>query len=263
MDAAVWWLRGALVSYAAGSLLAFVPWRRGGAPPSRPIAPWCAGLGALLHSVALLQTGWTLGRCPLGTLPEVLSVLAWAFTLAALWVWWRSRLDVVLAIEQPLAFFVLLLSQVLPRESFLAGAAPSPAFVRFHLTVILFGVAALSITFAASILYLAVDRALKAKRPIAAFRRLPSLEACDLLAYRSLAVAFALLTLGILSGAVINDAMTGAPWTWRREETLAILAWILLGAIVLARLGWGWRGRRASILMVLGFGLILLRMLGF
>jgi ABC-type uncharacterized transport system permease subunit len=262
MDAAVWWLRGALVSYAAGSLLGLVPWRRGGGPPARPLAPWCAGIGALLHSAALLQTGWSLGRCPLATLPEVLSALAWAFTLAALLVWWRVRLDAVLAIELPIAFSVLLLSRILPRDAFASAAGPPAAFVRFHLTVILFGVAALSITFAASVLYLAVDRALKAKRPIAAFRRLPSLEACDRLAYRSLGVAFALLTLGILSGAVINDAETGAPWTWRPEETLAILAWLLLGTLVLARLGWGWRGRRASLLMVLGFGLVLLRMLG-
>ena len=262
MDAAVWWLRGALVSYAAGSLLAFVPWRRGEGAVSRRLAPWCAALGALLHTVAILRTGWTLDRCPLGTLPEVLSVLGWAFTLASLLVWWRLRLAIVPAITLPVAFAVLLLSQVLPPDTFLAGSHPPVAFVRFHLTVILFGVAALSITFAASILYLAVDRALKAKRPIGAFTRLPSLEACDRLAYRSLGVAFTLLTLGILSGVLINDAETGAPWTWRPEETLAILAWILLGAIGLARIGWGWRGRRASILMVLGFGLILLRMLG-
>ena len=262
MDAAVWWLRGALLAYAAGPFLSFVPWRRGGAGPSRKLAPWCAALGALLHSAALLQTGWTLGRCPLGTVPEVLSALAWALTLAALLVWWRTRLDIVLAIELPIALLVLLLAVLLPSGHFMKGAAPV-AFVRFHLTVILFGVAALSITFAASLLYLAVDRALKTKRPIGAFQRLPSLEACDRLAYRSLAVAFGLLTLGILSGAVINDAETGAPWTWRREETLAILAWILLGAIVLARLGWGWRGRRVSLLLVLGFGLLILRMLGF
>jgi ABC-type uncharacterized transport system permease subunit len=261
MDAAVWWLRGALVAYATGSLLAFVSWRRGMATPSRSLAPWCAGFGVLLHSIALLQTGWTLGRCPLGTLPEVLSALAWALTLASLWVWFRSRLDIVLAIELPIAVLVLLLALVLPRGHLMTGTAPV-AFVRFHLTVILFGVAALSVTFAASLVYLAIDRALKAKRPLGAFRRLPSLEACDRLAYRSLTVAFALLTLGILSGAVINDAATGAPWTWRREETLAILAWVLLGAIVLARFGWGWRGRRASLLMVLGFGLLLLRMLG-
>src|SRR5262245_26181914 len=182
MDAAVWWLRGALAAYAAGSLLAFVPWRRGRAAPPRPLAPWCAGLGALLHSVAVLQTGWTLQRCPLGTLPEVLSVLAWALTLAALWVWWRTRLDVVLAIELPIAFSVLLLSQALPHDALLGANGPPETFVRFHLTVILFGVAALSITFVASVLYLVVDRALKTKRPIAAFRRLPPLEACDRLA---------------------------------------------------------------------------------
>jgi ABC-type uncharacterized transport system permease subunit len=202
------------------------------------------------------------GRCPLATLPEVLSALAWALTLAAVLVWWRTRLDGVLSVELPVAACVLLLSEVLPRGVLPAGGTLPASYLRFHLTVILFGVAALSITFAASLLYLVVDRALKTKRPIAAFRRLPSLEACDRLAYRSLAVAFVLLTLGILSGAVINNLETGAPWTWRREETLAILSWLLLGTLILARLGWGWRGRRASLLMVLGFGLVLLRMLG-
>ncbi|HEV8200009.1 MAG TPA: cytochrome c biogenesis protein CcsA [Candidatus Polarisedimenticolia bacterium] len=261
MDAAFLLLRGALVSYAAGSLAAIVPWRRGGKGPSR-LAPGLAGLGAALHTGALFATSAAVGRCPLVTLPEVLSALAWMLTLAALLVWWRSRLDAVLAIELPVAALVLLLAAVLPPAALPPGAGLPPSFLRFHLTVILFGVTALSITFAASLMYLVVDRALKAKRPIAAFRRLPSLAACDRLAYRSLGVAFGLLTLGILSGAVINGLETGRPWTWRPEETLAILAWALLGTIVLARLGWGWRGRRASLLMVIGFCLVLLRMLG-
>lgn len=261
MESAVLLLRGALVSYAAGSLFALVPRRSRGASAT-PFAAWCAAFGALLHTAAIVRSGIAAGRCPLATLPEVLSALAWSLTLAALLVFWRSRLDVVLAIELPVASIVLLLAEVLPHEALPAGGTPPVSFLRFHLTVILFGVAALSITFAASLMYLLMDRALKAKRPIAAFRRLPSLEACDRLAYRSLGVAFGLLTLGILSGVVINDFETGAPWTWRPEETLAILAWLLLGVLVVARLGWGWRGRRASLLMVLGFGLVLLRMLG-
>ena len=216
MESAALLLRGALVSYAAGSLVALVPWRRGGTSP--PLAAWCAGIGALLHSAALFRAGVATGRCPLATLPEVLSALAWALTLAAVLVWWRTRLDGVLSVELPVASVVLLLSEVLPRGVLPAGGTPPASYLRFHLTVILFGVAALSITFAASLLYLVVDRALKTKRPIAAFRRLPSLEACDRLAYRSLAVAFVLLTLGIVSGAVINNLETGAPWTWRREE---------------------------------------------
>jgi ABC-type uncharacterized transport system permease subunit len=261
MDAAVLLLRGALVSYTAGSLAAIVAWRRGGTSSPR-LAPACAAVGALLHTGGLFAAGAAAGRCPLVTLPEVLSALGWALTLAALLVWWRSRLDAVMAIELPVAALVLLLGEVLPPAALPPGVRPPQAFLSFHLTAILFGVAALSITFAASLLYLVVDRALKAKRPIAAFRRLPSLAACDRLAYRSLGVAFGLLTLGIISGAVINGLETGHPWTWRPDETLAILAWILLGVLVLARLGWGWRGRRASLLMVIGFCLVLLRMLG-
>ena len=35
-----------------------------------------------------------------------------------------------------------------------------------------------------------------------------------------------------------NDAVTLAG-----RETLAVLSWLTLGAVVVARLGWGWRGR--------------------
>ena len=43
---------------------------------------------------------------------------------------------------------------------------------------------------------------------------------------------------------------------------MGIIAWIILGIVVIARLGWGWRGRRAALLTILGFGLVFLRLLG-
>jgi len=43
----------------------------------------------------------------------------------------------------------------------------------------------------------------------------------------------------------------------------AIIAWIILAVVMIARLGWGWRGRNAALLTIIAFSAVLLRMLGF
>ncbi|MGH2670015.1 MAG: cytochrome c biogenesis protein CcsA, partial [bacterium] len=118
------------------------------------------------------------------------------------------------------------------------------------------------VSFAASLAYLLVDRALKAKRPARFVTRLPSLERCDSVGRISLLWAYPLLTLGIVTGAVASAASRHTFWAWQPNETLAVLAWAILGVVVLARLGWGWRGRSSAILTIVGISSLLLRMLG-
>lgn len=258
---ALFLLRAALLFYAAGFVTAFRPiageGRRG-----IWLTPWLAGAGALFHTLSLFALGWGLKRCPLGTLPEVLSALAWASVIIYLAVWWRYRVEVLHVIVLPLSIIVLFISKVMPGEVLPVPEHLRPSILRFHLGSIVLGVAALFITFAASLLYLIVDRALKAKRPVQFFRTLPSLDGCDRIGRLSLMWAFPLLTLGIVTGAIYTESLTGSPWTWQPRETLAILSWIILGIVVVARIGWGWRGRRAAYLTLLGFGMVFLRMLG-
>ena len=254
-------LRGTLLFYALALVNTFVPVLAGSRRSAR-LTPWFAASGALLHTGALIALGVALGRCPLATLPEVLSILAWTTALVYLILVWRFRLEVLHAIILPVIVTVLLVSFLLPE-----GVAPmagriSPSLLRVHITVIVLGVAALCITFAASLVYVLVDRALKAKRPARFFLALPSLERCDSICRTSLLWAFPLLTLGIITGSIVSVALTGHYWSGRSREGLAILAWVILAGVVVARLGWGWRGRKAAILTILGFAAVFLRMLG-
>ncbi|HEU4403017.1 MAG TPA: cytochrome c biogenesis protein CcsA [Candidatus Polarisedimenticolia bacterium] len=261
MDESLILLRVALLLYVLAFINTFVPVLFG---RRRTVAatPWIAGLGALAHTGALVSLGLALDRCPLATLPEVLSVLAWTTVLVYLVIAWRYRLEVLHAIILPLVLVVLFASDVLPSEVLPVTEPLRPSLLRFHLTVIVFGFAALCITFAASLVYVLVDRALKAKRPARFFLALPSLEGCERIGRVSLLWAFPLLTLGIVTGAVVSASRTGHFWTWQPKETLAVLSWVILGAVVAARLGWGWRGRKAAILTILGFAAVFLRMLG-
>jgi len=254
-------LRGALLVYALALVNTFVPVLSGSRRSAR-LTPLLAASGALLHSGALIALGVSLGRCPLGTLPEVLSVLAWTLALVYLVLVWRFRLEVLHAIILPVILLVLFVSLLLPGGVVPMTGPIRPSLLRVHITVIVLGVAALCITFAASLVYVLVDRALKAKRPARFFLALPSLERCDSICRTSLYWAFSLLTLGIITGSIVSATLTGHYWSFRSREGLAILAWIILAGVVVARLGWGWRGRKPAILTILGFAAVFLRMLG-
>lgn len=261
MQAALVLMRAALVAYAAGFVAALAAVVKEGTPAAR-WTPRFAAAGALFHTAGMVALGWGLGRCPLGTLPEVLGALSWAAVVTYLVVWWRYRVEVLHLVVLPLAIIVLMVAKLLPDTLIPIGPALEASMLRLHLGAIVLGVGALFVTFAASLLYLIVDRALKNKRPARYFRALPSLAGCDRMGRLSLLWAFPLLTFGIVTGAIVNDAKYGTPWAWRANETLAILAWLLLAVVVVARLGWGWRGRKPALLTLLGFGLVFLRMFG-
>jgi ABC-type uncharacterized transport system permease subunit len=254
-------LRTAAVAYCLGFLTTLAPLlsaRRG----TVRLTPWLAGFGALAHTGAILAMGYQLGRCPLATIPEVLSALAWAAALIYLAAWVRYHLDVLHIIILPLIVVLLFISNIMPPNLIPLAEQVRPTLLRFHLTVIILGVAALFITFSASLVFVLVDRALKAKRPARFFLALPSLERCDRVGQLSLSWAFPLLTLGIMTGAIVKAAETGSLWSWEPKETLSVIAWGILAVVLVARLGWGWRGRKAAILTIVGFMAVFLRMLG-
>jgi ABC-type uncharacterized transport system permease subunit len=262
LNAAVILLRAALLLYAAGFLTALYAVFREGSRVDR-LTPWIATSGAACHTAGMLALAAGLGRCPLGSLPEVLAMFAWASILIYLAVFWRFRLPVLHLVVLPLALIVLLVSDILPGTLFPVGASLEQSVLHLHLGVIVLGVGALTLAFAASVAYLLVDAALKGKKPSRSIRALPSLSACDRLGRLALLVALPLLTFGILTGAVVNASMYGHAWPSQPREALALVAWLLLAVVVVAREGWGWRGRKSALVTVTGFSLLLLRMLWF
>ena len=261
MDWSLILLRVALAFYCLGFLNSFLPVL--GRIKTQRLTPWLAGAGWGAHTLALVELGAALKRCPLGTVPEVLSALAWSTILVYLVVFWRYRIEVLHVVILPLVLVVMFVSNLLPQDVIPVTATLRPSIRRFHLTVIIFAMAALSITFAASVAYVLLDRALKSKRPGRFFIKLPSLESCDTVGQISLLWAFPLMTLGIITGAMYSVSIKHTYWAWQPQETLAVISWILLGIVVVARLGWGWRGRNAALLTMVAFSVVLVRILGF
>jgi cytochrome c-type biogenesis protein CcsB len=99
----------------------------------------------------------------------------------------------------------------------------------------------------------------KRDRVIAA---MPALQTIDGLLYRTVGVAFPLLTLLLITGAVWANESWGRYWGWDPKEVGALVAWIAYAGFLHTRVSHGWRGRRSAYFALLGFALVIFTWLG-
>jgi ABC-type transport system involved in cytochrome c biogenesis permease subunit len=83
----------------------------------------------------------------------------------------------------------------------------------------------------------------------------------DELTYRSIAIGFVLLALGIITGAVWAHYAWGAYWSWDPKETWALITWLIY-ALYLHLRAIGWRKKRSAWLAIIGFFAVIFTYLG-
>lgn len=91
---------------------------------------------------------------------------------------------------------------------------------------------------------------------------LPSIKTLDSLLYRTVGVAFPLLSLLLITGAVWANESWGRYWGWDSKEVGALVAWMAYAGFLHTRIAHGWRGRRSAYFALLGFALVIFTWLG-
>jgi cytochrome c-type biogenesis protein CcsB len=91
---------------------------------------------------------------------------------------------------------------------------------------------------------------------------LPDKNTLDSLLYRTVGVAFPLLTLLLITGAVWANESWGRYWGWDSKEVGALVAWMAYAGFLHTRIAHGWRGRRSAYFALLGFALVIFTWLG-
>ena len=93
-------------------------------------------------------------------------------------------------------------------------------------------------------------------------RLLPSAEALDRITYKTICIAFPLLTLMIAAGAYWANRTWGSYWSWDPKETWAAITWLVYAGYLHMRVTRGWRGRRAAYFAILGFVVVMFTFFG-
>ena len=93
-------------------------------------------------------------------------------------------------------------------------------------------------------------------------RLLPNADNLDRITYKTIGLAFPLLTLMIAAGAYWANQTWGSYWSWDPKETWAAITWLVYAGYLHMRVTRGWRGRRAAYFAILGFAVVMFTFFG-
>ncbi|PYM19906.1 MAG: c-type cytochrome biogenesis protein CcsB [Candidatus Rokuibacteriota bacterium] len=209
-----------------------------------------------VHTVALIVRAVELGAPPLGSLLDAISVAVWVIVLVEVMIEQRSGLRVLSAFVLPIVV-LLSLKTTTSRPANLAPVLAS-AWIWIHIALAMVGFAAFVFNFVGAIMYLLQERQLKGKRPGAFYYRLPALETLDRLTFRTLALGFPFLTVGLLLGAIWARTAWGSALTFDPLAFFSLVAWIIYAGTLAGRAAAGWHGRRAAYFAIVGFAALVL-----
>ena len=212
-------------------------------------------LGFAFHTAALALRWNEAGYFPAVGVRDAASLLAWAIVLVFLLVHATTRVEAASLFAYPFVFALVFVAN-LSAGSERADPVLQSLYLPVHVVLAVFGYGALFAAFTMGALYLLQEHELLARSPRRFYYLIPSLERSDTIGGRSVAGGFGFLTLAIATGFLWNHSLLGRYWTGDPKEWAALVAWAIYVTIVVARWRWGWGGRRAAWLQVVGFTVV-------
>jgi len=196
------------------------------------------------------------GHAPLSNLYESLIFFAWAMGLALILARFKFHADIVVLLGLPLVFITMASTFLLDPSIKPLIPALQSNWLAAHVITCFLGYAGFAVSFVAAMLLLIT----RGSKGLVSY--LPSAQILDEIVYRSVAVGFPLLTVGIITGAAWADYAWGSYWSWDPKETWSLITWLVYSAFLHARLARGWSGTRAALLSVCGFAAVLFTYFG-
>jgi cytochrome c-type biogenesis protein CcsB len=221
-----------------------------------------AAIGFINHTISILYRYILAGHLPITSPHEAASFFAWSIMLVYFVIEMRYRPGLLGSFIMPLVFLMMLAAALLSRDIKPLSPTLQSYWLGIHTLFAFTANAAFSLACVTGIMYLVQEHYLKSKHLGDLFSRLPDIQKLDYINYRLIIIGFPLLTLAIFSGAMWADSVWGSYWRWDAREVWALITWFIYAIILHSRLVAGWRGRRASILSIVGFVTILLAFFG-
>lgn len=221
------------------------------------LSPLILLAGFIIHSAALGVHFFQSGYPAVTQFREALSFYSWLMVALYLLVQLKYRLTVLGSFIAPLAFLVTLAAFAFGTGSGELPPALKTYWLPLHVTLAFLGNAVFALAFGISLMYLVQEYQLKNKKKTVLYQRFPSLETLDRLNYVFLIWGFPLMTLGIITGSLWAGIHWGNYWSWEPRQIFSGITWLLYGALLQGRITAGWRGRKAALLTIVGFAVVL------
>ena len=240
-------------------------------PPSRlvRIALLLTTAGLALHLTGVVTRGLAVHRVPWGDMYEFVISVSCVAVLFFLGLMIKYRpYHLGLFFMAPIVIIMGLAQTVIYTPAGPLVPALNSYWLAIHVTAMTLASGTFMVGAVLAVVYLFAERHTRrvaaglSSRYGEVFRLLPSAERLDQIAYRTVVFAFPIWTFGIMAGAIWADEAWGRYWGWDPTETWAFITWVVYACFLHARVTAGWRGRRAAIIQLVGFGCLLFNLLG-
>ncbi len=223
---------------------------------------WILVTGFLFHTIFLGYRYYLLGVAPILDLKSALSFFAWSIIAVYLIIQSRFKLMVLGSFVAPFAAFLMIISSAMPWTEVIVKPVFKSLWLTIHVGTVFIGDALLAIAFLAAIMYLIQEYQIKQKRLGAIYSRLPSLATLDRINYYSIIYGFPFLTVGMITGSVYAQYALGRYWQWDPKEAWSLISWLFYAALLHQRIAVGWQGRRAAIMAIVCFSVLVFTFVG-
>lgn len=248
------------------------------------IAFTLAAFGFAFQTFALGIRWLYAGHPPWINTYEIMSFFTWVIVGAYLII--NAKLDykVFGVIVAPFAFILMGFASLQPKNPEPFVPALQSVWLLIHVPITMFAYCGFVISFTASILYLfkekeilsintpdnlrssnnqaigergTISTSAKTLKIFSGF----TLAQLDDLSYKGIALAFPLLTIGIITGAIWADRAWGSYWSWDPKETWSLITWLIFLIYLHARTS-DWSARISAYISVFGFLSVIFTFLG-
>lgn len=255
------WFLIAVVLYGISALHTIFLWKRGFRKHNH-ITYVLLLLGCAAHTVAMLQRGFSLSRCPAHNLYEATAFFMWTIVAAYLVLGLWGRVRFLGAFASPVLFAVGVFALMPPLDRH-HGTTPdmSVPMVTVHGALVLLSYGAFGLGAVAGAMYLTQERNLKFNKLQAIFSLLPSIQRLEASMSWCLLTGLILLTAGLATSRGIKRP-EGVSYLSDPKVLWSIVVWLLYLGLCVMRWKFSQRGRRIAYGLVGLFVFVLLTFWG-
>ena len=245
-----------LLYLAAAAAAAHAARRGGGRTALREPALFLAGAAWLAHALWLADTLRPLGEVAMG-LADSASLMGLVIGAGGVLALFSPGYRMVAAVVLGLAALLAAGTGSLPQPREIAEAG-WPLTVHVLLAM---GSAGMFAVAAVLVVLLALqDGQLRSKRPATWLASLPPVESLEGALFTAIGTGLAALTVAILAGLLFVTDLFQQHLV--HKTILALAAWLIFTVLLIGRWRFGWRGRKAAVYTLAGFGMLALAYFG-
>ena len=219
--------------------------------PLSRAALWLSLVGWLALGASMLLRAYVVGRGPWGNMFEF--SVAFSFSMIGGYLFLQRRYPIRTIGFLPLgvALAILLYASSLPSDiKPLVPALQNAPLLTIHVGMAVLSYGIFATSFAAGVAYLIQGQKDR-------FAWLPSHRVLDEVAYRAVIIGFPIFATMIILGSWWASIAWSRYWGWDPKETAALVTWLIYAVYLHARNQRSWAGRPAALLLVVGFGMVL------